>query len=122
MGSATPTEAAPPYEDLFDERGATTRNGYAMVGQSEPVHDLADVEQGHRHDNGPAVFEITPMADSPNQHVHCKECDRLRERRERREHARVVCGTVALTIGCIAVFLMIFGIVALKTIHRKKSH
>jgi hypothetical protein len=95
-----------------------------MVGQNEPVDDLADVEQGHRHNDGPALFEIMPVADSAIQHIHCKECDRQRERKERREHAQKVCGTVAITIGCIAVFLMIFGIVGLKAwanIH-KKSH
>ncbi|KAJ5498595.1 hypothetical protein N7453_007646 [Penicillium expansum] len=85
MGISTPAEPAPAYEDLFHERGSSSRNGYAMVGQidDDTTDAHRDVEQGHHLHAVPAPIAVT-VADEPDQHTHCAECDRQQERRERR--------------------------------------
>ncbi|KAJ5365340.1 hypothetical protein N7517_008226 [Penicillium concentricum] len=122
MGNSTPTEPAPAYEDLFHERGSSSRNGYAMVNQTDNIHEQRDVEQGH-HVHG--VPDVTADTSEPDQHTHCAECDRLRERRESRENGQRACAMVAKTFIFISLFLMILGIVgvqAWKEVRMKKLH
>ncbi|OQD71781.1 hypothetical protein PENPOL_c001G06879 [Penicillium polonicum] len=127
MGNSTPIEPAPAYEDLFHERGSSSRNGYTMVGQADTV-EHRDVEHGHHlHDVSvpvPAPIAVT-VADDAVQHTHCAECDRQRERRERREFSQKACGMVAKTFILIFLFMMILGIVivgAWKDVRLKKLH
>ncbi|KAJ5502950.1 hypothetical protein N7463_005824 [Penicillium fimorum] len=123
MGNSTPTEPAPAYEDLFHERGSSSRNGYAMVDQTDDVDEHRDVEQGH-HVHGVGVA-VTADTSEPDQHTHCAECDRQRERRENRESGQRACAMVAKTFILISLFLMILGIVgvqAWKDVRMKKLH
>lgn len=95
-----------------------------MVGQTDAADQIGDLEQGHRHHDGPAPFEMTVLNDS-NQHTHCAECDRQRERKERRESEQKACGLVAKTFILIFLFLMILGIVGIqawKEVVTRKSH
>ncbi|CAI7670082.1 unnamed protein product [Penicillium viridicatum] len=128
MGNSTPIEPAPAYEDLFHERGSSSRNGYTMVGQTE-TDEHRDVEHGHHlHDVPvpvPAPAVTVTVADDTVQHTHCAECDRQRERRERREFSQRACGMVAKTFILIFLFMMILGIVivgAWKDVRLKKLH
>ncbi|CDM27059.1 hypothetical protein DTO013E5_4247 [Penicillium roqueforti] len=125
MGKSTPIEPAPAYDDLFHERGSSSRNGYAMVGQTDDTTDeTRDVEQGLHIHGVPAPIEVT-AAGELDQHTHCAECDRQQERRERRESSQKACGMVATTFILISLFLMILGIVivgAWKDVRMKKSH
>ncbi|CAI7638115.1 unnamed protein product [Penicillium glandicola] len=119
MGNST-TEPAPAYEDLFHERGSSSRNGYAIVGQTDTTEQ--DMEQGHHLHSGPA---IGVTATEQDQHTHCAECDRQRERRERRENSQKFCATVAKTFILISLFLVVLGIVgveAWKDVRMKKLH
>ncbi|KAJ5617328.1 hypothetical protein N7537_002442 [Penicillium hordei] len=127
MGNSTPIEPAPAYEDLFHERGSSSRNGYTMVGQTDTTDEHHDVEQGHHlHDVPvPVPAPIVTVADEPVPHIHCAECDRQRERRERRESSQKACGMVSKTFILIALFMMILGIVivgAWKDVRLKKLH
>ncbi|OQE42122.1 hypothetical protein PENCOP_c004G05674 [Penicillium coprophilum] len=121
MGNSTPTEPAPAYEDLFHERGSSSRNGYAMVDQTD-IDVPRDVEQGHHlHE----VSRVTADTSEPDQHTHCAECDRQRERRENRENGQRACAMVAKTFILISLFMMILGIVgvqAWKEVRMKKLH
>ncbi|CRL25296.1 unnamed protein product [Penicillium camemberti] len=128
MGNSTPIEPAPAYEDLFHERGSSSRNGYTMVGQTETIEETRDVEHAHHlHDVSvpiPAPIAVT-VADESVPHTHCAECDRQRERRERREFSQKACGMVAKTFILIFLFMMILGIVivgAWKDVRLKKLH
>ncbi|KGO39670.1 hypothetical protein PEX1_044900 [Penicillium expansum] len=126
MGISTPAEPAPAYEDLFHERGSSSRNGYAMVGQidDDTTDAHRDVEQGHHLHTVPAPIAVT-VADEPDQHTHCAECDRQQERRERRESSQKACTMVATTFILISLFLAILGIVgvgAWKDVRLKKLH
>lgn len=141
MSKTTPTEAAPAYDDLFHERGTSSRNGvsisahhremvntsintneqYAMVDQADTFDAHTDVEQGHRHHNEPAEL----VSADGQEHTHCAECDRQRERRERRESSQKSCGMVAKTFILIALFLMILGVVSVqawKDVRMNKGH
>ncbi|KAF4762704.1 hypothetical protein N7455_000915 [Penicillium solitum] len=127
MGNSTPIEPAPAYEDLFHERGSSSRNGYSMVGQTDTIEENR-VEHGHHlHDVPvpiPAPIAVT-VADDSVQHTHCAECDRQRERREKREFSQKACGMVAKTFILIFLFMMILGIVivgAWKDVRLKKLH
>ncbi|KAJ5964805.1 uncharacterized protein N7479_004681 [Penicillium vulpinum] len=129
MGNSTPTEPAPAYEDLFQERGSSSRNGYTMVGQTDTTHEHRDIEQGHHHLHAiPAPIPIpigVTAPEEPDQHIHCAECDRQRERRERRGSSQRACSMVARTFILISLFLMILGIVgvqAWKDVRMKKLH
>ncbi|KGO73804.1 hypothetical protein PITC_035200 [Penicillium italicum] len=125
MGNSTPAEPAPAYEDLFHERGSSSRNGYAMVGQIDETTDTQrDVEQGHHLHAVPAPIAVTE-ADEPQQHTHCAECDRQQERRERRISSQKACSMVAYTFILISLFMMILGVVgvgAWKDVRLKKLH
>lgn len=150
MGNSTPIEPAPAYEDLFHEPGSSSRNGvsnfpqkgwstpinilinlheyiqYTMVGQTDTTNEHRDVEHGHHLHDVPAPVPIAvTVADDPVQHTHCAECDRQRERRERREFSQKACGMVAKTFILIFLFMMILGIVivgAWKDVRLKKLH
>ncbi|KAJ5295343.1 hypothetical protein PENANT_c001G04083 [Penicillium antarcticum] len=115
MGNSSPAEAAPAYEDLFHERPGG-RTGYAMVGQIDDTADV-DIEQAHQHTHGHQNAEdpsSIPLSTQENQHSHCAECDRQRERRERRESAHKSCGIVSRTFILIFFFLMILGVVGIQ--------
>lgn len=102
-----------------------TNEQYAMVGQTDAVDQIGDLELGHRHHDGPAPFETTAVVNDPNQHTHCAECDRQRERKERRESEQRACGLVSRTFILIFLFLMILGIVGIqawKEVVMRKSH
>jgi hypothetical protein len=90
--------------------------------QQYAVVEQTDVEQGHHHQSDPV--ELAPTA-GQDQHSHCAECDRQRERRERRESAQRSCGMVAKTFILIALFLMILGVVSVqawKDVRMNKGH
>ncbi|KAJ5207337.1 hypothetical protein N7491_002030 [Penicillium cf. griseofulvum] len=122
MGNSTPIEPAPAYEDLFHQPGSSSRNGYAMVDQTDAEHQ--DVEQGHGHGHHLHIVpEVTN--DEPGQHTHCAECDRQRQHRENQENGQRACAMVAKTFIFISLFLMILGIVgvqAWKDVRMKKMH
>jgi hypothetical protein len=40
MGKQTPTEAAPAYEDLFHERGASSRNGVSAFTKGKGMNEM----------------------------------------------------------------------------------
>ncbi|KAJ5788250.1 hypothetical protein N7457_003240 [Penicillium paradoxum] len=127
MGNSNPTEPAPAYEELFHAPGASSRNGYAIVNQTDAADEHRDVEQGHRHHNGPIPFERAVVGTEPNQHIHCSECDRQRERKERQENERKTCAIVARTFILIILFLVFLGVVALQAwkevrMKKLKSH
>lgn len=92
-----------------------------MVDQTDTFDAPTDVEQGHRHHNEPAEL----VSAAGQEHTHCAECDRQRERRERRESAQKSCGMVAKTFIMIALFLMILGVVSVqawKDVRMNKGH
>jgi hypothetical protein len=96
-----------------------------MVEQTDTFDAHTDAEQGHRHHSAPVELTPTTVDDQVGQHMHCAECDRQQERRERRESSRKSCGMVAKTFILIALFLMILGIVSVeawKDVRLKKSH
>jgi hypothetical protein len=52
-------------------------------------------------------------------HVHCEVCDRQMDRREKAKHREYKCQVVSRTFILITLFMMIFGIVAVTTVHKK---
>lgn len=94
-----------------------------MVGQVDDTDAHRDVEQGHHLHHVPTPIAVT--GDEPNQHIHCAECDRQRERKERRESSQKACGMVATTFILIFLFMMVVGIVGImawRDIRLKKFH
>lgn len=75
-----------------------------------------DVEHGHHSD---------PVEMAGPDHAHCAECDRQRERRERRESEQRTCAIVSKTFILICLFLVVLGIVgvqAWKDVKMNKGH
>ncbi|KAF3398239.1 hypothetical protein F1880_005988 [Penicillium rolfsii] len=113
MGASTPSEIAPPYEEIYAPRGSNSQAGYSHVAADEP--DLeADVHDHHHHDAAArSSLELNETRTNANgDHVHCESCDRQLERRERRRSRDQCCATVSRTMMTMSFFLMIFGTVA----------
>ena len=92
-----------------------------MVDQTDAFDPHTDVEQGHRHHSEPVEL----VSAVGQEHTHCAECDRQRERRERRESTQKSCGMVAKTFIMMALFLMILGVVSVqawKDVRMNKGH
>ncbi|KAJ5893883.1 hypothetical protein N7495_005574 [Penicillium taxi] len=106
-----PTEAAPAYGDLYAQGPSNAITGYSRV----PVEDIES--QAHQHEH---LDNIVPGQTQNQSHVHCESCDRQLDRRERREESRRVCEIVSWTFILIALFLMIFGIVLVKSRKHKE--
>ncbi|KAJ5587809.1 uncharacterized protein N7459_003574 [Penicillium hispanicum] len=118
MGASTPQDTAPAYEELFEQRPSNLLTGYSRVAGADEL----DVEHdAHQYDAGAvALGQQSPAADAAL-HVHCDECDRQADRRERRRSKEHCCTMVSVTFMVIALFLMLFGIVAVVSA-RKGRH
>lgn len=83
--------------------------------------DESDVEHGaHQHDSGAVALDRASPAADAALHVHCEECDRRLERREKRRSKEHCCTMVSVTFMVIALFLMLFGIVAVASARKGK--
>jgi hypothetical protein len=86
---------------------------YSRVAPDEPDAEAGDV---HQHsDNVP----LNPRPVDGQPHVHCEVCDRQMDRREKAKHREYKCQVVSRTFILITLFMMIFGIVAVTTVHKK---
>ncbi|KAJ5883584.1 uncharacterized protein N7473_010470 [Penicillium subrubescens] len=122
MGASTPSEIAPPYEELYSQRGSNSHTGYARVSADDPEPDLERDAHQHQHQHqhhhqheaaNRSSLELTEARTNANgDHVHCESCDRQLERRERQRSRDQCCATVSRTMMTMSLFLMIFGIVA----------
>ncbi|KAJ5151399.1 uncharacterized protein N7482_010651 [Penicillium canariense] len=115
-------DLAPQYEDLFAEPSSKPITGYARVSQND---DHGDVEgQAHEHDGSPGAIKldtsIVGRGDGLAPHIHCEVCDRRLDRRERRRSQAHCCRAVSATFVLLALFLMIFGIVAMVVTHKRR--
>ncbi|OOQ91384.1 hypothetical protein PEBR_00046 [Penicillium brasilianum] len=120
MGASTPSEVAPPYEELYSQRPSNPLTGYTRVAAAdEPDLDLE--RDAHQHDPSTPLELNGSTSNSYKPHTHCEECDRQLERRERRRSKEHCCTTVSRTFMTIALFLMIFGIVAVISLKRGKK-
>ncbi|KAL5397334.1 hypothetical protein PMIN06_002698 [Paraphaeosphaeria minitans] len=125
MGMGQPDEAAPAYEDVTHLHGPahgfahSSSSGYVVVPQS-------DVEHDHGHAPGAQQQPQESLAQTiagvfrPKPHVHCEECDRQTERRERRDAKRHCCAMVASVFMVLFLCGMILGIVITNAAARKR--
>ncbi|KAJ6103084.1 hypothetical protein N7486_005511 [Penicillium sp. IBT 16267x] len=129
-GLSTPQEAAPAYEDLYEQRPSnhmTGVSGYDFIADSYsrvPVADEnVDIEhQGHEHhihsSNGtPAIHLATQNEELV--HLHCEECDRRQELRERRRSSQNCCAMVSATFVIIIFLLCFFGFRLVAELHKR---
>ncbi|KAJ5450195.1 uncharacterized protein N7458_006644 [Penicillium daleae] len=116
MGSSTPNEVAPPYEELYSQRPSNPLTGYSRVAAADEL----DLERdAHQHDSTSHDELNESQLNSTKPHTHCEECDRQLERRERRRSKEHCCTMVSRTFITIALFLMIFGVVAVLGLRKK---
>ncbi|KAJ5777496.1 hypothetical protein N7520_000742 [Penicillium odoratum] len=117
-GSSTPQEAAPAYEELFEQRPSNPVTGYSHI----PVADELDVEnRGHEHahhlDTDTPVIHLAAQNEE-QVHFHCEECDRRQERRERRRSNQNCCMMVSATFVIIIFLLCVFGFKLAAELHK----
>lgn len=90
-----------------------------VAAADEPDLDLE--RDAHQHNASTPLELNESTSNSYKPHTHCEECDRQLERRERRRSKEHCCTTVSRTFMTIALFLMIFGIVAVISLKRGKK-
>ncbi|KAJ4290626.1 hypothetical protein N0V90_010844 [Kalmusia sp. IMI 367209] len=122
MQPPTPQEAAPAYDDVIHLHGqpannfASSSSGYASI----PQNDIENDAPAHNHTASTPVPQET-LAQTiagvfrPKPHVHCEECDKQAERRERRAAERHCCAMVAWVFIVLFICGMILGIVVANT-------
>ncbi|KAJ5307315.1 hypothetical protein N7476_007971 [Penicillium atrosanguineum] len=107
-------EPAPSYSDIF-QRPANLFSGYTRVNQE------SDAEAGEIHNHGDTAVPLNTRPVDGQAHVHCEVCDRQMDRREKAKHKEYKCHVVSRTFILITLFMMIFGIVSVTTIHKGKK-
>ncbi|KAJ5707690.1 hypothetical protein N7488_007491 [Penicillium malachiteum] len=108
-GLSTPQEAAPAYDELFEQRPSNRATGYSEVPATDNVEE--DIEHhGHEHDpHGTNTTDTIFLRQGGlESHFHCETCDLRQERREKRlDHERVckiIAGTFVIIVFCLCVF------------------
>lgn len=87
---------------------------YTLVAQvEESNHDIEQNPHRHTHTEHNAV-PIDTLNLPPPEHIHCEACDRLIERKQKRNNERHCCTVVALTHIIAFLCLMILGIVVVQ--------
>jgi len=130
--SSARNEPAPPYDDLLidHERPANTISGYALVPRGEISRDNIsngnnddDTEQqlhnhNHNHDDNQPTNMAMDMTDlqPPATHVHCEACERLLERKERRNNEQHCCMMVSITFMVAFICMMLLGIAIVRRV------
>ncbi|KAJ5939496.1 hypothetical protein N7466_002630 [Penicillium verhagenii] len=146
MGHTTPhadshaQEAAPAYEDLYEQPPSNQATGYSHIPTAEEPYDIE--HQGHHHHHGhhhheqdgqghehqghehnPASVNATALHLTTNSgapvHFHCEECDRRQERRERRKSNQNCCMMVSATFIIITFLLSVFVFRMVAELHKK---
>ncbi|PKS05389.1 hypothetical protein jhhlp_008764 [Lomentospora prolificans] len=128
MDSDNASESAPAYDQLFASHPINQQpprrgfpKAYAPLAQEDDPEEQPQ-PRGHQHlhyHNGTNpeaanIAEDTPMETvngGARVHVHCEVCDRIAERRERRQNERHCCSMVTTTFIMAFVCLMVLGIV-----------
>ncbi|KAJ6016085.1 hypothetical protein N7540_010676 [Penicillium herquei] len=106
-GPSTPQEAAPAYEDLFEQRPSNRATGYSEVPATDNVDE--DIEHhSHEHHHGTTTDTIFLRQRDAEAHFHCETCDLRQERREKRldneRVCKIVAGTFVIIIFCLCAF------------------
>ncbi|KAL5381092.1 hypothetical protein DPSP01_007349 [Paraphaeosphaeria sporulosa] len=121
-GIGQPDEAAPAYDDVIHLHGPahgfahSSSSGYAAVPQTDvehdaPTHDHHGLAPSTQQRPQETLAQTIAGVFRPKPHVHCEECDRQTERRERREAKRHCCAMVASVFMVLFLCGMILGIV-----------
>ncbi|USP74890.1 hypothetical protein yc1106_02164 [Curvularia clavata] len=126
--SMSPTDAAPPYDDVINNHPVNrypptgSTSGYTTI-PSEDVEQALDVDD-HAHAHTPLVPSqqpetftqtvarlLLPKADTP--HTHCATCDEQVQTaaRQKREDDRYYCTMVTVTFLTLFVCGMLLGVV-----------
>ncbi|KAJ6131132.1 hypothetical protein N7523_001592 [Penicillium sp. IBT 18751x] len=108
-------EPAPSYADIF-QNPTNIFSGYTRVNQE------SDAEAGDIHNHGDGAIPLNPRPVDSQAHVHCEVCDRQMDRREKAKHQQYTCHVVSRTFILITLFMMIFGIVAVTTVHKRRKN
>ncbi|KAJ5546827.1 hypothetical protein N7494_004412 [Penicillium frequentans] len=118
-GPSTPQEAAPAYEELYEQRPSNSRTGYSHVPVADEVDDIE--HQGHEHhlhSNDAPALQLASQNEELV-HLHCEECDRRQERRERRKASQNCCMMVSVTFMVIIFLLCFFGFRLAAELHKR---
>ncbi|KAJ5684698.1 uncharacterized protein N7477_001043 [Penicillium maclennaniae] len=121
-------EPAPSYADIFQNptnifsgvRVPTLQVPSFHVGYTR-VNQESDAEAGDIHNHGDGAIPLNPRPVDGQAHVHCEVCDRQMDRREKAKHQQYTCHVVSRTFILITLFMMIFGIVAVTTAHKRRK-
>ncbi|KAJ5660094.1 hypothetical protein N7507_006545 [Penicillium longicatenatum] len=119
MGNSTPQEAAPAYEELYEQRRSNPMTGYSHVPVADENDDIE--HRGHEHhldSNDAPVLHLTSQNEELV-HLHCEECDRRQERRERRKSSQNYCMMVSATFIVIIFLLCLFGLRLIAELHKE---
>ncbi|KAF2438933.1 hypothetical protein P171DRAFT_436307 [Karstenula rhodostoma CBS 690.94] len=130
-GMGQPDEAAPAYDDVIHLHGPangfahSSSSGYAAVPQSDlehdtPAHDHSLAPGAHQQPQETLAQTIAGVF-RPKPHVHCEECDRQTERRERREAKRHCCAMVASVFMVLFICGTILGILVASAAARRAN-
>jgi len=125
-GSDPLSESAPSYDELFADHPvnqqppAGSSSAYTTVPQNEPNNNY---DAHHSHDDeqhqpldleaGPLGADVTPLQPVGSKpHIHCEQCERILERRERHDREKHCCSMVGATFIMLFISAMILGIIA----------
>ena len=139
MGSPTPTDEAPSYQELYEQRPANAASGviylsprpnnmkgfcrsfFSSVAQYSrvAVDDSPDIE-GNAHVHGDHPNPIALADRSGSDHAHCETCDKITERTKARQARTLICRIVSRTFVILGLWLTIFGVFAVIFLGRRR--
>ncbi|KAJ5730701.1 uncharacterized protein N7483_005209 [Penicillium malachiteum] len=124
-GPSAPQEAAPAYEELFEQRPSNRATGYSQIPATDNVdEDIEHHSHGHHH-HGTTTTDSTLLRQRDAElHFHCETCDLRQERREKRlsheKVCKIVAGTFVIIIFCLCAFG--FGLAGFISRGKGESH
>ncbi|RAH56315.1 hypothetical protein BO85DRAFT_450355 [Aspergillus piperis CBS 112811] len=117
MGLPPPTEPTPPYE----ETESTSRHNHTYSTLTQAIDDPEiQLPSFHKHDHGDGPTTSLIPGATPQEHSHCEVCERIINRRERRQAHADCCRIVAMVFVVMFVCMMILGIVIAKAASKRK--
>ncbi|KAH7366633.1 hypothetical protein BKA66DRAFT_470647 [Pyrenochaeta sp. MPI-SDFR-AT-0127] len=139
MGNpTTPQEAAPAYDDIFDNHPVNrstpsgSNSGYASVPQDDDVelhahdhiHQPMSPNPALNPTSAPETFVQTiagVLRPKPQPHVHCEQCDVQLAAKQRLENEKHCCNMVAATFMTALVCIFV-GLIVINSVWSRKNH